>query len=165
MRGREHGATADERAGAVALLARDDADLGVLVVPEVLHRVEVLVGEHALGVATAAQVHPHAGEAVGQVGHPDAYTAIQNALQFYKVDEILISTFEGERSGWLRANLIERVEATVPSPILGDMAVTVSYADYRDFGGVKFPTKIRQTYGGFPTWFAPNGFSDIKSAS
>ena len=30
------------------------------------------------------------------------------------------------------------------------MAVTVSYAEYRDFGGVKFPTKIRQTYGGFP---------------
>jgi glyoxylase-like metal-dependent hydrolase (beta-lactamase superfamily II) len=28
--------------------------------------------------------------------------------------------------------------------------VTVSYADYRDFGGVKFPTKIRQSYGGFP---------------
>jgi glyoxylase-like metal-dependent hydrolase (beta-lactamase superfamily II) len=31
------------------------------------------------------------------------------------------------------------------------MAVTVSYADYRDFGGVKFPTKIRQTVGGFPS--------------
>ena len=30
------------------------------------------------------------------------------------------------------------------------MAIQVSYADYRDFGGVKFPTKIRQTYGGFP---------------
>jgi len=26
----------------------------------------------------------------------------------------------------------------------------VSYSDYKDFGGVKFPTKIRQTYGGFP---------------
>jgi glyoxylase-like metal-dependent hydrolase (beta-lactamase superfamily II) len=48
------------------------------------------------------------------------------------------------------ANLIERVDATMANPVLGDMAVTVSYADYRDFGGVKFPTKIRQTYGGFP---------------
>src|SRR5688572_30740506 len=48
------------------------------------------------------------------------------------------------------ANLVERVEATMSNPVLGDMAVTVSYADYRDFGGVKFPTKIRQTYGGFP---------------
>jgi glyoxylase-like metal-dependent hydrolase (beta-lactamase superfamily II) len=48
------------------------------------------------------------------------------------------------------ASLVERVDATLASPVLGDMAVTVSYADYRDFGGVKFPTKIRQTYGGFP---------------
>ena len=51
-------------------------------------------------------------QAVGQVGHPDPYTAIQNALRFYAVDEILISTFEGERSGWLRTNLIERVQGS-----------------------------------------------------
>jgi glyoxylase-like metal-dependent hydrolase (beta-lactamase superfamily II) len=48
------------------------------------------------------------------------------------------------------ANLIERVDATLTNPVLGDMAVTVTYAEYRDFGGVKFPTRIRQTYGGFP---------------
>ncbi len=48
------------------------------------------------------------------------------------------------------ANLVERVDATMANPVLGDMAVSVSYADYRDFGGVKFPTRIRQSYGGFP---------------
>jgi glyoxylase-like metal-dependent hydrolase (beta-lactamase superfamily II) len=48
------------------------------------------------------------------------------------------------------SSLIERVDATLTNPVLGDMAVTISYAEYRDFGGVKFPTKIRQTYGGFP---------------
>ena len=48
------------------------------------------------------------------------------------------------------ANLVERVEATVSYPVLGDMPVVVVYSDYRDFGGVKFPTKIKQTYGGFP---------------
>ena len=48
------------------------------------------------------------------------------------------------------ANLVERVEATLSNPVLGDMPVTVSYSDYRDFGTVKFPTKIRQTFGGFP---------------
>ena len=56
-------------------------------------------------------------QAVGQVGHPDAYTAIQNALQFYAVDDIVISTFEGERSGWLRANLIERVQRSTSRPV------------------------------------------------
>jgi hypothetical protein len=56
-------------------------------------------------------------QAVGQVGHPDAYTAIQNALQFYKVDDIVISTFEGERSGWLRGHLIERVQGSTSCPV------------------------------------------------
>jgi glyoxylase-like metal-dependent hydrolase (beta-lactamase superfamily II) len=65
------------------------------------------------------------------------------------------------------ANLVERVEATLASPVLGDMPVVVSYADYRDFGGVKFPTKIRQTYGGHPaleltvTEVKPNAAVDI----
>jgi glyoxylase-like metal-dependent hydrolase (beta-lactamase superfamily II) len=65
------------------------------------------------------------------------------------------------------ANLVERVDATVANPVLGDMAVTVSYADYRDFGGVKFPTKIRQTVGGLPaleltvTEVKPNAAADF----
>ena len=50
-------------------------------------------------------------ECIGQVGDPDPFTAIQNALQFYSVNEIVISTFPGERSGWLRMNLIERTKA------------------------------------------------------
>jgi hypothetical protein len=56
-------------------------------------------------------------QAVGQIGHPDPFTAIQNALQFYAVDDIVISTFEGERSGWLRAHLIERVQASTSRPV------------------------------------------------
>jgi glyoxylase-like metal-dependent hydrolase (beta-lactamase superfamily II) len=48
-------------------------------------------------------------------------------------------------------NLLERVEATLPNPVLGDMVVEVSYADYRDVGGVKFPMRIRHRAGGFPT--------------
>jgi hypothetical protein len=56
-------------------------------------------------------------QAAGQVGHPDAFTAIQNALQYYKVDDIVISTFEGERSGWLRSHLIERVKGSTDCPV------------------------------------------------
>jgi hypothetical protein len=47
----------------------------------------------------------------------DPYTAIQNALQFYAVDEVVISTFPGERSGWLRSDLIGRVEASTSKPV------------------------------------------------
>jgi glyoxylase-like metal-dependent hydrolase (beta-lactamase superfamily II) len=47
-------------------------------------------------------------------------------------------------------NLVEKVEAVFSNQVVGDMPVEVSYSDYKDFGGVKFPTKIKQTIGGFP---------------
>jgi hypothetical protein len=45
----------------------------------------------------------------GMVGDPDPYTATMNALQFYRVSRIVISTLPVTRSGWLRADLIARV--------------------------------------------------------
>jgi hypothetical protein len=56
-------------------------------------------------------------DAVGQVVHPDPYTAIQNALQFYSPDDIVISTFPETRSGWLRNDLIGRVQTSTGKPV------------------------------------------------
>jgi len=47
----------------------------------------------------------------GMTGDPDPYTAIMNALELFRVDDVVISTLPGERSGWLRANLIDRVQS------------------------------------------------------
>jgi hypothetical protein len=43
------------------------------------------------------------------IGDPDPYTATMNALQFYKVARVIISTLPVDKSGWLRADLIGRV--------------------------------------------------------
>ncbi len=56
-------------------------------------------------------------QAIGQVADPDPFTAIQNALQFYAPDDIVISTFPETRSGWLRADLVGRVEASTGKPV------------------------------------------------
>ena len=56
-------------------------------------------------------------QAIGQVEHHDPYTAIQHALQFYAPDDIVISTFPETRSGWLRADLVGRVEASTGKPV------------------------------------------------
>ena len=56
-------------------------------------------------------------DAVGQVVHPDPFTAIQNAVRYYPVDDIIISTFEPERSGWLRGDLVERVRSATGKPV------------------------------------------------
>jgi hypothetical protein len=56
-------------------------------------------------------------DAVGQVVHPDPFTAIQNAVRWYPVDDIIISTFEPERSGWLRGDLVGRVQSATGKPV------------------------------------------------
>jgi len=56
-------------------------------------------------------------EAVGQVAHSDPYTAVQNALQFYAPDDIVISTFPETRSGWLRSDLVGRVQEATGKPV------------------------------------------------
>ncbi len=46
--------------------------------------------------------------------------------------------------------LVQKVDARVPSPVLGDSMVSTTYSDYRDFNGVKFPMRMQQSGGGFP---------------
>ena len=48
-------------------------------------------------------------------------------------------------------NLVERVETRIANPLLGDMPIEATYSDYKDFGGVMFPTRIVQRQGGHPT--------------
>jgi hypothetical protein len=55
--------------------------------------------------------------AAGMIGDPDPYTAIMNALQIFRVDDIVISTFADTKSGWLRADLIERVRRASGKPV------------------------------------------------
>jgi glyoxylase-like metal-dependent hydrolase (beta-lactamase superfamily II) len=51
-------------------------------------------------------------------------------------------------------NLIERVETWIEHPVMGDLHVEQSYADYRDFNGVKVPGRIVQKRGGMQTFEA-----------
>jgi hypothetical protein len=55
--------------------------------------------------------------AAGMIGDPDPYTATMNALQFFRVDDIVISTLPATRSGWLRADLIDRVRKVTNKPV------------------------------------------------
>jgi glyoxylase-like metal-dependent hydrolase (beta-lactamase superfamily II) len=63
--------------------------------------------------------------------------------------------------------LVERVESRVPDPVLGEVAVVTSFSEYRDFGGVKFPGRVRQYQAGSPVLdvavkeVQPNAAADI----
>jgi hypothetical protein len=69
--------------------------------------------------------------ASGMIGDPDPYTATMNALELFRVDDVVISTLSGERSGWLRSNLIERVSSAASVPVehvVGDRQATTTAA-------------------------------------
>jgi hypothetical protein len=53
----------------------------------------------------------------GQIAHPDPYSAVIHAIDDERVDEIIVSTFPGERSGWLRRDLVERLRGDTKVPV------------------------------------------------
>jgi hypothetical protein len=55
--------------------------------------------------------------AAGMIGDPDPFTATMNALQYFRVDDVVISTFAETKSGWMRANLIERIQRATGKPV------------------------------------------------
>jgi hypothetical protein len=57
-------------------------------------------------------------EAHGQVAHPDPYTAAVHAVQDERIDEIIVSTFPGEKtSSWLRGDLVNRLRKQTGLPV------------------------------------------------
>jgi len=48
-------------------------------------------------------------------------------------------------------NLVDRLEYLTTSSVVGDVPVEITYSDYADYGGVKFPTHIVEKQDGFET--------------
>lgn len=98
-------------------MATGDRHLFIFVVPQ-----EGGEGHHtAAARARLAQVLDVAKAeglfAAGMIGDPDPYTATMNAVQLFRIDDIVISTLPATRSGWLRADLIERVRKASGLPV------------------------------------------------
>jgi hypothetical protein len=88
-----------QRGGASFLLISPQSDPSESSHPEAERRLRRAVAElRADGI-----------DAHGQVAHPDPFTAAQEAMREERVDEIIVSTFGPEKSGWLRRDLVERL--------------------------------------------------------
>jgi hypothetical protein len=54
----------------------------------------------------------------GQIAHPDPFSAASHAVQDERVDEIIVSTFPGEKqSNWLRGDLVNRLRKSTGLPV------------------------------------------------
>jgi glyoxylase-like metal-dependent hydrolase (beta-lactamase superfamily II) len=66
-------------------------------------------------------------------------------------------------------NMLEKVSTKIDNNVLGDIPYETAFTDYKDFGGLKFPTHIVQSQGGFPvldltiTDVKPNAPANIEN--
>jgi hypothetical protein len=66
---------------------------------------------------TLAELYRSDIDATGQPMSPAPRAAVQNAIEHYRIDEILISTLAGEQSKWLEEGLIEQVRGMTDKPV------------------------------------------------
>jgi len=67
--------------------------------------------------AALSELRAEGIDAHGQIAHPDPYVAALETIHDERVDEAIVSTFPGERSGWLRRDLVGRLRADAGVPI------------------------------------------------
>jgi len=67
--------------------------------------------------STLAELYRFEIDATGQPMSPDPFLAVKNAIEHYRVDEVLISTYTGETSRWLEEDLIGRVREITEKPV------------------------------------------------
>jgi hypothetical protein len=66
---------------------------------------------------TLAELYRSDIDATGQPMSPAPLAAIRNAIEHYRVDEILVSTLAGEQSKWLQEGLIDQVRTMTDKPV------------------------------------------------
>ena len=70
--------------------------------------------------------------------------AKQNVVTFSLQNKYKVAGYINDK------NLVEKVRTSIDNDVVGDMPVEAWYSEYKDFGGVKFPTLIVEKQGGFP---------------
>ena len=58
-------------------------------------------------------------------------------------------------------NLVERTQTWIANPVLGDVVFDHRYSDYKDFGGVKFPT-VLHSHQGDPRLNAGHNWKEVR---
>jgi hypothetical protein len=55
--------------------------------------------------------------AAGTIGDPDPYTATMNAVQYFRISDVVISTLPEDESKWVADKLVDRVRAAANVPV------------------------------------------------
>jgi hypothetical protein len=107
----------DELHGRLKQLADESPHRFIVVVPQ----------EHAQGTAVGearerltrllSSLRSEGIVAAGMIGDPDPYTAIMNAVDYFYINEIVISTLPETSSKWVADKLVDRVAGAANKPV------------------------------------------------
>jgi hypothetical protein len=95
------------RSPASFLVISPQSDLSQASHPEAERRLR-----NALATLRSAGIEAH-----GQIAHPDPFTAAMQAVSDERIDQIIVSTFPGERSGWLKRDVVGRLRKETRIPV------------------------------------------------
>jgi hypothetical protein len=107
----------DELHGRLKQLADESPHRFIVVVPQE-HAQGHAVEEARERLATLLQSLRSEGiVAAGMIGDPDPYTAIMNAVDYFYISEIVISTLPESSSKWVADKLVDRVQSASNKPV------------------------------------------------
>lgn len=66
---------------------------------------------------TLAELYRAEIDATGQPMSPEPVAAVQNAIEHYRINEILVSTLSGKQSKWLEDGLLEKIGEMTKDPV------------------------------------------------
>ena len=98
-------------------LAEEGPHRFIVVVPQGSGRGDV-VAEARVRLRQLLQSLREAGVvAAGMIGDPDPYTAALNAVQYFHISEIVVSTLPEGSSQWMADKLVDRVQGATNKPV------------------------------------------------
>jgi hypothetical protein len=56
--------------------------------------------------------------AAGMIGDPDPFTAIMNAVGYFFISEVVISTLPDNRSQWMQGGIVDRIKRQTGKPVI-----------------------------------------------
>ncbi len=66
---------------------------------------------------TLAALYRDEIDATGQPMSPEPFAAVSNAIEHYRVDDILVSTFAGRQSKWIEDGLLDQIADITDKPV------------------------------------------------
>lgn len=89
----------------------------IVVVPQDLTHPDAVAAARRRLNALLESLHKAGVVSAGMIGDPDPFTAAMNALHFFHITEVVVSTLPRDRSKWLADGLPEKIEKASGKPV------------------------------------------------